>query len=67
MTVDVRPWFGPKGWFHEPPDATSPPNRAEQLVFGFLVRGETAHILKPKRRRSGTSPTWKNWASKASW
>ncbi len=35
MTIDVRPWMGPKGWF-QPPDV---PNTPEPLVFGFLMRG----------------------------
>lgn len=40
MTVDVRPWMGPKGWFADPPerDATRP-GALEHFVFGFLVAG----------------------------
>lgn len=40
MTVEVKPWIGPKGWFHAPVayDVTNPAN-LEPLVFGFLVRG----------------------------
>jgi len=40
MTVEVHPWMGPKGWFHEPAgyDVTTPGN-LEPLVLGFLVRG----------------------------
>ncbi len=40
MTVDVRPWMGPKGWFADPPDRdVTHPGVLEQLVFGFLVTG----------------------------
>jgi len=40
LTVDVRPWFGPRNWFHEPRDRdVSHSGAIEQLVFGFLVRG----------------------------
>jgi uncharacterized protein YciI len=40
LSVSVRPWFGPKGWFHEPPDRdVNHPDATERLVFGFLVRG----------------------------
>jgi uncharacterized protein YciI len=35
LAVDVKPWMGPKGWFH-PPDK---PETPEQLVFGFLKSG----------------------------
>jgi uncharacterized protein len=40
MTVDVKPWMAPKGWFHEPAgyDVSNPAN-LEQLVLGFLVSG----------------------------
>jgi uncharacterized protein YciI len=40
MTVEVKPWFGPKNWFHVPPttDVTQP-NALEPLVFGILMRG----------------------------
>jgi uncharacterized protein YciI len=40
MTVDVRPWMGPKGWFADPPNRdVTHPGALEQLVFGFLVTG----------------------------
>ncbi len=40
MTVDVRPWLGPKGWFADPPDRdVTHPGVLEQFVFGFLVNG----------------------------
>jgi uncharacterized protein YciI len=40
MVADVRPWMGPKEWFHAPVgyDVTNPAN-LEPLVLGFLVRG----------------------------
>ena len=40
MVMEVRPWLGPKEWFHTPLgyDVTNPGN-LEQLVLGFLVRG----------------------------
>jgi uncharacterized protein YciI len=33
--VEVKPWLGPRGWFHPPAE----PAALEQLVFGFLMRG----------------------------
>jgi uncharacterized protein YciI len=40
LVMDVKPWMGPKGWFHEPPDRdVTHPNALEQLVFGILVSG----------------------------
>jgi uncharacterized protein YciI len=40
LTVEVKPWLGPKGWFQAPPttDVTQP-DALEELVFGILVRG----------------------------
>jgi uncharacterized protein YciI len=40
MVAEVRPWLGPKEWFHAPVgyDVTNPAN-LERLVLGFLVRG----------------------------
>jgi uncharacterized protein YciI len=40
MVAEVRPWMGPKEWFHAPVsyDVTNPAN-LDQLVLGFLVRG----------------------------
>ena len=40
MVAEVRPWMGPKEWFHPPVgyDVTNAAN-LEQLVLGFLVRG----------------------------
>ncbi len=35
LTIEVKPWMGPKGWFHPPLDPMVP----ENLVFGFLMRG----------------------------
>jgi uncharacterized protein YciI len=35
MVVEVKPWYGPKGWFHPPQSPATP----EELVFGFLMRG----------------------------
>jgi uncharacterized protein YciI len=35
MTVDVKPWHGPKNWFHLPLDPPTP----ENFVLGFLMRG----------------------------
>jgi uncharacterized protein YciI len=35
LAVDVKPWMGPKGWFHPPIDPMTP----ENLVFGFLMSG----------------------------
>lgn len=35
MVIEVRPWWGPKGWFHLP----ETPNTPEHFVFGFLMRG----------------------------
>jgi uncharacterized protein YciI len=35
MTIEVKPWWGPKGWFGLPADPPTP----EQFVFGFLMRG----------------------------
>jgi len=40
MTVDVRPWAGPKNWFAVPPTYdVAQPSTLEPFVFGFLVRG----------------------------
>ena len=38
MMVEVRPWMGPRGWFHPPAE----PHTPEPLVFGFLIRGPNA-------------------------
>lgn len=40
MVAEVRPWMGPKEWFHAPAgyDVTNPAN-LDRLVLGFLVRG----------------------------
>jgi uncharacterized protein YciI len=40
MTVEVRPWYGPKNWFHLPGsyDVTTPA-ALDPLILGFLVRG----------------------------
>jgi uncharacterized protein YciI len=40
MVAEVRPWMGPKVWFHAPVgyDVTNAAN-LERLVLGFLVRG----------------------------
>jgi len=35
MMIEVKPWMGPKGWFHLPDNPAVP----EPLVFGFLMRG----------------------------
>jgi uncharacterized protein YciI len=35
LAVDVKPWMGPRGWFHPPDDPATP----EKLVFGFLKSG----------------------------
>lgn len=35
LVIEVKPWMGPKGWFHPPLDPPVP----ETLVFGFLMRG----------------------------
>jgi uncharacterized protein YciI len=37
MVLDVKPWMGPKGWFHPPDNPATP----EALIFGFLMRGPT--------------------------
>jgi uncharacterized protein YciI len=39
MTLDVRPWMGPKNWFGLPAsyDVTNP-STLEPLILGFLVR-----------------------------
>jgi len=45
MIAEIRPWMGPKEWFHAPVgyDVTDPAN-LERLILGFLVRGpNTAH------------------------
>lgn len=45
MVAEVRPWMGPKEWFHPPVgyDVTNAAN-LERLVLGFLVRGaNTTH------------------------
>jgi uncharacterized protein YciI len=34
MTLEVKPWYGPRGWFAVP----SEPYQPEPLVFGFLMR-----------------------------
>lgn len=40
LTVEVRPWMGPDGWFHPPADTNvAHPEALEQLVFGILKRG----------------------------
>ena len=33
MAIEVKPWYGPRGWFHPP----SEPREFERLVFGFLM------------------------------
>lgn len=40
MVAEVRPWMGPKEWFHAPVsyDVMNPAN-LDHLVLGFLVRG----------------------------
>jgi uncharacterized protein YciI len=40
VTLEVKPWMGPRGWFAVPPttDVTQP-GALEPLVFGVLVRG----------------------------
>jgi uncharacterized protein YciI len=35
MVLDVKPWMGPRGWFHPPALPPTP----EHFVFGFLMRG----------------------------
>lgn len=35
MVVDVKPWYGPRGWFSLPSDPPTP----ENLILGFLMRG----------------------------
>jgi uncharacterized protein YciI len=35
LVPEVKPWMGPKGWFHPP----ASPQESEELVFGFLMRG----------------------------
>ncbi len=35
LAVEVKPWMGPKDWFHPPLE----PKTLENLVFGFLMRG----------------------------
>ncbi len=37
MTVTVRPWFGPKDFFHPPVEG----QQLEPLILGFLVRGSS--------------------------
>ena len=40
LTLDVKPWMGPKGWFQAPAVAdVTQPGALEDLVFGILVRG----------------------------
>jgi uncharacterized protein YciI len=34
MTLDVKAWYGPRGWFGEPTE----PHTPEPLIFGFLMR-----------------------------
>ncbi|HSL22045.1 MAG TPA: YciI family protein [Vicinamibacterales bacterium] len=48
LKVEVKPWMGPKGWFHPPAETdVTRPGALEQLVFGFLKRG-------PNRSQSKT-------------
>ena len=37
MVIDVKPWMGPKGWFHLPETPATP----EAFIFGFLMVGKT--------------------------
>jgi uncharacterized protein YciI len=37
MVVDVKPWMGPRGWFHLPDSPATP----EAFIFGFLMIGPT--------------------------
>ena len=37
MVIDVKPWMGPKGWFHLPETPATP----EPFIFGFLMAGPT--------------------------
>ena len=40
MVIDVKPWMGPKGWFHLPETPATP----EPFIFGFLMAGpKTTH------------------------
>jgi uncharacterized protein YciI len=40
MVAEVRPWYGPKNWFHAPASYdVSTPASLEPLILGFLVRG----------------------------
>ena len=43
MIADVRPWMGPKDWFHAPASYdVMNPAALEPLVLGFLVRASNA-------------------------
>lgn len=50
MVTEVRPWMGPKGWFHAPAgyDVTNPA-MLEPLVLGFLVRAADAPSVDAAR------------------
>jgi uncharacterized protein YciI len=40
VTLEVKPWLGPKGWFQVPGTTdVMQPNALEQLVFGILMSG----------------------------
>lgn len=48
--LEVKPWFGPKGWFKPPAQpAASDPNKVdvEPFIFGVLVRGPAAKSREP--------------------
>lgn len=45
MRIEVRPWFGPDNYFHEPAEPLTP----DKYIFGFLVRGSNREQL-PKER-----------------
>ena len=56
MVLEVKPWLGPKGWFHEPSvPASGDPEKmvVEPLVFGVLVRGPAAKTTPPVHTQIG--------------
>ncbi|HUQ49834.1 MAG TPA: YciI family protein [Terriglobales bacterium] len=49
MTVEVKPWFGPRGYFAPPAVFADDPSKIQPdpLIFGVLVRGPAAKITPP--------------------
>lgn len=47
LTLEVKPWMGPRGWFHAPSEPPTP----EPLVFGLLMSGPNRSPSSSEARR----------------